>query len=315
MKPSSTRVIFMGSPAFAEPTLRALNSAGYLIPLVLTQPDKPAGRGSRLTPPPVKVLAQQLGIEVFQPASLKTPEVEARLRSASPDVLVVAAYGKIIPASLLVLPKRGSLNVHASLLPRWRGASPVAAAILAGDSTTGVSIMEVVQQMDAGPVVARDELAIEPSDTTGTLESRLARCGATLLVDVLPRWYDGELVPQPQDEARASYCSLIRKEDGHLRRETGAAQAERMVRAYDPWPGAFVQYRGQRLGIWKARVEPLSGESDPGTLVAHNREPAIAFPDALLMLEEVQRQGARRMSGRDFLNGERGHLPIEVGLA
>lgn len=304
----------MGSPAFAEPTLRALNKAGYRIPLVVTQPDKPAGRGSKLTPPPVKVLAEELGLEVYQPESLRSAEVVQRLKAAEPDVFVVAAYGKIIPKSILALPSRGSLNVHASLLPRWRGASPVAAAILAGDTTTGVSIMEVVQKMDAGPVVESAQIPIADTDTTGSLEARLAERGALLLTDVLPGWYVGTITAQPQDESLVTYCSLIKKDDGHLRAGMPVAVAERMVRAYNPWPGAFVRYGGQRLAIWNARVEPDSGEGSVGHLMAHRREPAIVFPDGLLVLQEVQRQGARRMSGRDFLNGERARLPSQVEL-
>ncbi len=312
MDPATTRVIFMGSPAFAEPSLRALNSAGYLIPLVVTQPDKPAGRGSRLRPPPVKALAEDLGLDTFQPQTLKSPEVAERFRAARPDVIVVAAYGKIIPQALLDIPARGPLNVHASLLPRWRGASPVAAAILEGDSVTGVSIMEVVQKMDAGPVLARAEVPMEPTDTTGTLEPRLAARGAELLLDILPAWYDGTIKAEPQNESQATYCSLISKEDGHIPANASAVQAERMVRAYNPWPGAFVIYRGSRLAIWRARVEDLPDDASPGTLFDHNREPAIAFHDGLLVLEEVQRQGAKRLSGRDFLNGERGQLAPEV---
>jgi methionyl-tRNA formyltransferase len=315
MDPSATRVVFMGSPTFAEPILRAINHAGYLIALVVTQPDKPAGRGSRLTPPPVKSLALELGLEVFQPQSLRKEDVHARIRDARPDVLVVAAYGKIIPDAILDLSARGSLNVHASLLPRWRGASPINAAILAGDTVTGVSIMEVVSKMDAGPVVARSQIPIEPSDTAGTLEERLADRGALLLVDVLPGWYDRRLVPEPQDETSVTYCTLIEKQHGHLGSAMSAQQAERAVRAYNPWPGAYVTYGESRLGIWRARVEALPAEAQPGTLLVEKKEPAIAFRDGLLVLEEVQRQGSRRMSGRDFLNGERNRLHATVELA
>ncbi len=314
MDPTGTRVVFMGSPTFAEPTLRALNSAGYLVPLVITQPDRPAGRGSKLTPPPVKVLAESLGLPVFQPETLKKAETLQRIRDAAPDVLVVAAYGKIIPRTILEIPSRGALNVHASLLPRWRGASPIESAILAGDHATGVTIMEVVQKMDAGPIVSATQVPIDPADTAGSLETRLAERGAELLVETLPGWYDGEIAPHEQDESQVTYCSLIKKEDGHLAAGMTAGEAERAVRAYNPWPGAFVAYGEYRLGIWKARVEPDAGDAAPGDLVVRDREPAIAFRDGLLVLEEVQRQGARRMRGRDFLNGERDRLQSKVGL-
>lgn len=312
MEPAETRVIFMGSPAFAEPSLKALNAAGYQVPMVVTQPDKPAGRGSRLTPPPIKRLALDLGIDVYQPPSLRAPGVAQHIRDAVPDVLVVAAYGKIIPRDILDIPSRGSLNVHASLLPRWRGASPVAAAILAGDTTTGVSIMEVVAKMDAGPVVAATQVPIDPADTTGALEGRLAERGALLLVDTLPAWFDRRVHPAPQDETSVTYCSLIDKRDGELHHDMTADEAHRAVRAYNPWPGASVGYKGGRLAIWTAHVQPLSPEAHPGSLLIHERQPAIAFTGGLLVLDEVQRQGSRRMAGRDFLNGERNRLPETV---
>jgi methionyl-tRNA formyltransferase len=261
-------------------------------------------------------VATGLGLDVFQPASLRDDAVVERLRAAKPDVFVVAAYGKIIPSRILDLAARGSLNVHASLLPRWRGASPINAAILAGDAETGVSIMEVVRRMDAGPVVASRSTPIAPDDTAASLDARLSALGAELLVETLPAWYDRAIQPVPQDEDAATYCSLMAKSDGQLRAAMTVAEAERAVRAYDPWPGAFVLYRDQRLAIWKASVsrgEQALGE--PGTLSVVDRKPAIAFPEGLLILDEVQRQGARRVTGDSFLNGERAALPEGVGLA
>lgn len=314
MTAGDVRVVFMGSPAFAVPSLRALVEAGYRVPLVVCQPDRPAGRGARVRMPAVKEFALGCGLEVFQPETLKDEAVVARFAAAEPDVFVVAAYGRIIPRALLAVPRRGSLNVHASLLPRWRGASPVEAAILAGDPETGVSIMEVVPKMDAGPVVAQVTVPIAPDATTRTLEPQLAEAGARLLATVLPGWFAHELPALPQDEAEATYCSLITKEDGHLAATMSAVEAERAVRAYDPWPGAFVRYRGARLGIWRAHVEPLPGTLPVGALVRCGRSPAIAFADGLLVLDEVQREGARRVAGEAFLNGERGHLAREVEL-
>lgn len=315
MNPAELRVVFMGSPAFAVPTLEALVAAGYPVVAVVTQPDRPAGRGGRVMPPEVKVAAKRLGIPVLQPPTFRDGAANEALAALGPDVIVVAAYGKILPAATLAIPRRGCLNVHASLLPRWRGASPIAAAILAGDAETGVTIMEMAREMDAGPVVAQASEPILAGDTTGSLEARLAVLGARTLIEALPGWFAGERVAVPQDEARVTYCQLIRKEDGHLRADMTAAEAERAVRAYDPWPGAFVGYRGGRLGIWRAHVVDDAAEAVPGTLLVHARRPAIAFTDGLLVLDEVQRPGGKRMAGDAFLNGERGRLAPQVGLA
>lgn len=304
----------MGSPAFAVPSLEALVAAGYNVVAAVTQPDRPAGRGGALRQPDVKVAALRHGLDVFQPETLKDEAVREHLRDFRADLFVVAAFGRILPRFVLAMPSRGCVNVHASLLPRWRGASPIAAAILAGDAETGVSIMEMAPEMDAGPVFATASEAIAPTDTTGTLEPRLAALGARTLVDALPRWYDGHLPAVPQDDADVTYCSLIRKEDGWLSATMTAVEAERAVRAFTPWPGAFVHYRGQRLGIWRAHVRPSAAETAVGALLVVDRQPAIALRDGLLVLDEVQRTGARRQSGHDFLNGERGAPAAEVTL-
>lgn len=310
----SPRVLFMGSPAFAVPSLRALAGAGYKIAAVVTQPDRPAGRGGRLTPPDVKVAALELGLPVLQPASLKDPDVQHELRELAPAVTIVAAFGKILPRAVLAIPARGNVNVHASLLPRWRGASPITAAILAGDGETGVSIMEMAPKMDAGPVIARATVPIPPDATTRTLEPELAGIGAETLVATLPRWLSGQLTAVEQDESLVTYCGLVRKEDGHLRTDMTAAEAERAVRAYDPWPGAYVDFRGARLAIWRAHVEQVTGLPEPGATLVYGRLPAVAFREGVLVLDEVQRVGARRIPGDQFLNGERGQLPPTVGL-
>lgn len=315
MTPAATNVVFMGSPAFAVPSLRALVEAGYCLQAVVTQPDRPAGRGGRVAPPEVKVAALELGIPVLQPETLKDQAIREQLASLSPDVIVVAAYGKILPRAILEVPRHGCVNVHASLLPRWRGASPIAAAILAGDPETGVTIMEMVAKMDAGAVIAQSRVPIGPDFTTATLEPMLAGEGARLLVETLPAYLAGTLRAVPQDEALVTMCGLVRKEDGHLRASMTAAEAERAVRAYDPWPGAFVRYRGERLGIWRAHVEPFRGSEPPGVMLVVGRSPALVLRDGLLVLDEVQRQGAKRMTGAQFLNGERGHLEARAELA
>ncbi len=306
-------IVFMGSPDFAVPSLKALVDSGHRIVAVVTQPDRSAGRGGRLAEPPVKPVARDLSIPVFQPESMRDPATIETLRNMHPGVIVVAAYGKILPRAVLSIPSRGSLNVHASLLPRWRGASPVAAAIRTGDAETGVSIMEVVRRMDAGPVVARTTTPIGPEATTATLEPLLASLGAELLVRTLPAWEENKLTPVPQDEAAATYCHILTKEDAHLSAEETAIEAERAVRAFDPWPGAFVEYRGRRLAIWSAHVK--GQEALPGSTHVVDRLPAVAFREGLLLLDEVQLPGRKRVPGKAFLNGQRDWLKMPVGLA
>jgi methionyl-tRNA formyltransferase len=298
----------MGSPAFAVPSLRALAEAGYQVVGAVTQPDRPAGRGGGIREPDVKIAAHALGLPVFQPETLRDPVARERLAGFGAEVFVVAAYGKILPRAVLALPGRGCVNVHASLLPRWRGPSPIAAAILAGDAETGVSIMELVAKMDAGPVFGRRAVRIEPEDSAGSLERRLAELGARTLVDLLPGWYDGLVVAEPQDESKATYCPLLTKADGHLAATMNVAEAERAVRAYDPWPGAFVFYRGERLSIWKSHVAAALPGATRGEMVIRDRLPACVFGGGLLLLDEVQKPGGRRLTGQQFLAGERGKL-------
>ena len=310
---SLPRILFMGSPEFAVPSLRALCEAGYPVVLAVTQPDKPAGRGGKLQKPPVKVAAEELGIPVFQPDTLRDEGVRARLAAAEADIFVVAAYGKILPQAVLDLPRRGCVNVHASLLPKWRGPSPISAAILAGDRETGVSIMELVRKMDAGPVISRRAMDIEAEDTTGTLETKLAALGAEELVRVLPGWFDGELVPEPQDEESATYCHILTKQDGWLKAAMTAAEAARAVRAFNPWPSAYVEMDGERLAVWAAHA--AEGSDAPGMVRVVRKRPAVAFGQGLLVLAEVQRPGGKRLTGEQFLAGLRGQLPPTVVLA
>lgn len=308
------RIVFMGSPAFAVPSLQALVAAGHEITLVVTQPDRPAGRGGKVSPPPVKAAALELGLDIFQPETLKDPIARERLAAPGADVFVVAAYGKILSKAVLSIPRLGCVNVHASLLPRWRGASPITAAILAGDADTGVSIMEMSPGMDEGPVFATAALPLAGTETAGTLEPVLARLGAETLVSALPRWASGELRATPQDAAAATYCWTLQKDSGHLAASMTAAEAERAVRAYNPWPGASVLYREERLAIWKAHVVSVD-HAAAGAFTRTGRLPAVAFRDGLLVLDEVQRPGGKRLPGGAFLNGERGAFPATVGLA
>lgn len=299
----SIRVVFMGSPEFSVPTLRRL-SENYHVAGVVTQPDRPAGRGRVLTPPPVKVLAQELGIEIIQPEKLKEPEAQERLHTWSPDLIVVTAFGQILRKSVLDLPRYGCINVHASLLPRWRGAAPIQAAILHGDPTTGATIMIMDPGIDTGPILAQEGMEIRPDDTAGTLSPRLADAGADLLIRTLPGYLAGSIQPQAQDNEHATYAPMLAKEEGLLDFSQPAEILERRVRAFQPWPGAFFEWQGQPLKIYRARVSACP-ESLPGKRCVVDGLPAVITTQGCLVLEEVQPAGKRPMPGKDFLRGTR----------
>lgn len=318
VSPQETRIVFMGTPAFAVPSLRALVDAGYTVAAVVSQPDRPSGRGGKVQFGPVKTLAVELGIPVYQPEKLRDLGVVEHIAGFAPDAFVVAAYGKIIPNAILALPSRGSVNVHASLLPRWRGASPIEAAILAGDAESGVSIMEVVQKMDAGAVVSQVRVPIRPDHTGGTLEADLAEAGAKLLVESLPGWLERTSPVTPQDEALVTYCTLISKEDGALRAAMTVSDAERAVRAFNPWPGASIVIGEERLIAWEAHVDIGIGESPSlGVLHLTRNSLAVGFEDGWLALDVVQRPGGKRQPVREYLNGVRGRgaMPAQAVLA
>ena len=305
------RAVFMGTPDFAAVVLQRLLQRPDLVTLaaVVTQPDRPAGRGRRLEQPPVKVAAAGAGIEVVQPVSVRRPRFVEWLRRVAPDLLLVAAYGKILPPAVLAIPPRGALNVHASLLPRHRGASPVSAALLAGDSVTGVSLMLMNEAMDAGPVLATAAEPIAPDDTTETLTERLSSLGATLLVNALPQWLAGTLTAQPQDSGQATYCRPLRRDDGRLLWDEPAEYLARQVRAMIPWPGAYTYWADQQLKVWAATALAADADSTtppvPGTVVEQDRRPAVVCGEGLLALNHVQLAGRRRMAAADFLRGQR----------
>lgn len=307
----------MGSPDFAAPSLRRLIDDGYNVVGVYTQPDRAAGRGRHVAAPPVKRVAEEAGLPVFQPVSLRQPGAVAELASLRPDLIVVVAFGQILRPSVLELAPRGALNVHASLLPKYRGASPVAAALLNGEQFTGVTIMLLDEGMDTGPVLAQQTEPVLPQDTTGTLSARLAQTGAALLVATLPRWLAGQIEPQPQDESRATLTRRIDKEDGRLDWRLSARDLWGRVRAYTPWPSATTSLDGTPVQILQAWPLDDRETSDPGRIVALPH--AVDLPDGmerarfgvetghgLLLPLVLQKAGRRPLSARDFANGERG---------
>ena len=295
----------MGTPEFAVPVLEALADAHRVVGVV-TQPDRPAGRGRRLAPSPVKQVALEHGLMLSQPHSLRTPEAVAQLSAWRPEVIVVAAFGQILPQDVLDLPPHGCLNVHGSLLPRWRGAAPVTAAILAGDEVTGVTIMQMDAGLDTGPVLAQREELIAPDDTQATLEERLARLGAELLVETLVAYLAGSLLPRSQPDEGATYAGQLRKEDGWLDWSRPAVELDRRVRAFTPWPGAFTMWRGRRLKVLRAVPLPAwRGGVSPGTVVALAGGVVVATGEGALRLEEVQLAGKRPMDIGAFLRGQR----------
>ena len=305
---ATTRIVFMGTPDFATPTLRALvenaPANGWEVVAVITQPDRRAGRGKKLVASPVKQMALDYGLPVLQPERLrKRPDAVEELRALAPDLFVVAAYGLILPAEVLEIPQFGCINVHASLLPAYRGASPITAAILDGLDETGVTIMLMDEGMDTGPVLHQAAEPIRADDTTATLSARLAEQGAAALVETLPRWLRGEIAPMDQEElpGEPSICRLIKKQDGLIDWSRPAAYIERMTRAYTPWPGAFTRWRGQNFKVLQAAV--MEGKAQPGAVVMTEQGPAVGTGEGLLLLKRVQPAGKRAMDIRSFLNG------------
>jgi methionyl-tRNA formyltransferase len=300
---TNPRIVFMGSPEFALPALRRL-AAEYPISGVVTQPDRPAGRGRQPKAPPVKLLAERLQLPVIQPERLKTPDAMAQLQAWQPELIVVAAFGQILRPAVLDLPPLGCINIHGSLLPRWRGAAPVQAAILNGDMTTGVTIMRMDTGVDTGPLLSQRSLPILPDDTAGSLGQRMAELGADLLLETLPAYLDGCCIPQAQDDSRATYAPMIKKEDGELDFSQPAESLARRVRAFNPWPGASMSWQGQALKIQAARA--VQGSSrQPGRRLIENGQPAVETSDGVLVLEVVQPAGKKPMPGQDFLRGAR----------
>lgn len=304
---TESRIVFMGSPEFAVPLLEAL-AANFNVVGVVTQPDRPAGRGNRLTAPAVKSAASRLQLPIIQPQRLRQPEAMEQLRAWDPEIIVVAAFGQILRPELLALPRFGCLNVHASLLPRWRGAAPIAAAILHGDSQTGVSLMLMDAGVDTGPVISQKSTPILPGETAGSLSRRLSSLGAEILLEELPAYLDGKLLPIPQEETHATLAPMLKKVDGLLAFNKPAVELVRMVHAFNPWPGAYTFWKGQMLKILLASYSDDAGlpfRPDPGSRLVWDNRPAIATSVGVLLLDEVQPAGRKPVTGKAFLSGAR----------
>jgi len=302
------RVIFMGTPEFAVNALELLVTNRYKLVAVYTQPDRVAGRGLSQVQSPVKGVALAYGLSVKQPAKLRDGEVIAEIAGLRPDVIVVAAYAQKLPKAVLDIPPLGCVNIHPSLLPRHRGISPVPAAILSGDGFTGVSVMLMDEGWDTGPVLSRAQVAISAQDTTGSLMEKLSRIGAQLLLDVLPRLAGGTLIPQPQDEAMASYSGLISKEDGEIDWHLPAVDIWRRVRAYQPWPECYTFWRGKQFKILEAVPLDMQATDAVGQLIALDRKNTtfgVSTGEGVLSVLTVQLEGKRVMSAAEFLRGQR----------
>ena len=295
------RVAFAGTPAFAVPALERLHAAGHAIVLVLTQPDRPAGRGLKLTPSAVCAAADRLGLPVDKPLTLRDPLAQQRLADTMADVLVVAAYGLILPPAVLAIPPRGCLNIHASLLPRWRGAAPVHRAILAGDAQTGVDIMRMDAGLDTGAVLMERRTPIGPGETTGELTQRLADLGGAAIVEALEHL--GELVPRPQPDEGVTYAAKVSKSEATVDWSAPAVAIARQVRAFNPSPGADALLGGERVKVWDA--EPCQGDGTAGAILeAGDGGIVVACGEGALRIRQLQRPGGKRLTANDFLRGK-----------
>jgi len=307
-----TRVVFMGTPAFAVPILDMLVQADYDLAAVVTRPDRQAGRGQRIVASPVKEYATARGLPLLQPKTLRDAAVVQALHDLNPEVIVVAAFGLILPPPVLALPPRGCINVHASLLPKYRGAAPIAAAVLAGELETGITLMLMDEGLDTGPVLAQARLPIAPDDTAGSLAEKLSRLGARLLSETLPRWLAGQVTPQPQDHSQATLVRTFKKEHGRIDWTLPAIEIERRVRAFSPWPSAYTYWKGRLLKVLRAETVDLALPEPPGQVVAQDGV-LVATGRGALALREVQLEGKRAMGIDEFVRGQRAFVGAVLG--
>ncbi|MEQ9877097.1 methionyl-tRNA formyltransferase [Pectobacterium aroidearum] len=302
----SLRIIFAGTPDFAARHLDALLSSGHEVVGVFTQPDRPAGRGNKLTPSPVKVLAEQHNIPVFQPKSLRPAENQAMVQALDADVMVVVAYGLILPQPVLSMPRLGCINVHGSLLPLWRGAAPIQRALWAGDSETGVTIMQMDVGLDTGAMLHKISCPILPQDTSATLYDKLAELGPRGLLETLKQLADGSAVAEAQNDALATYAEKLSKEEARLNWQLSAEQLERCIRAFNPWPVSYFTVDEQPVKVWKAEVMTTAHSSLPGTILQADKQGVqVATAAGILNIQELQPAGKKVMSAQDLLNSRR----------
>ncbi len=309
-------ILFCGTPQFAVPTLERLLAEKFTIELVITNPDEPRGRGYELQPPPVKQVATRAGLQVFQPAKLKDPTTVEFLSKFHPDAIVVVAYGHIIPKWMIDLPRHGCINLHASLLPKYRGAAPIQWALIRGETVTGITTMKIDPGLDTGDMLLKREIPIRDEDTTETLSARLSPVGAELMVETLRRLERGDLMPQPQDNSLATLAPMLKKEDGVIDWAQTAREIWGRVRGLRPWPGAYTTFRGENLHIWAGSpaATPALSNTNPGTLVAeHGKLSVVCGQGTLLEVRELQLAGRKRLAARDFLNGVRLPAHEKVG--
>lgn len=303
------RIVFMGTPEFAIPSLEAILRSDNQVVGVVTQPDRPKGRGQQLVSPPVKLVAERTGIPILQPLKIRTPEFLQALSAWQPDLIAVAAYGRILPTPILRLPPMGCVNVHGSLLPKYRGAAPVQWAVINGETETGITTMLMDEGMDTGEMLLQERLEISPEDTAETLAPRLAELGGRLLLDTLMQLKAGTLTPKKQDDGQATLAPILKKEDGLIDWTMSATSLANRVRGLSPWPGAFTFFGEERWNIWKAVSNVAAATDKPGTIVAVNKQTImVSTGDGLLGIREIQTANSKRMSADQFLAGHR--IPV-----
>ena len=308
------RLIFLGTPKFAVPSLRALLDAGAPILLVVTQPDRPRGRGRRVAAPPVKQLAQERGLQVYQPEKVKSPEAVERLTALGPSCLVVVAYGQLLPGEILKIPPLGAVNVHASLLPKYRGPAPIHWALIQGETETGVTTMFMDVGMDTGDILLQRKVVIQPEETAGSLHDHLAEEGAKVLVETLYLLKRGDLEPRAQDSSQATYAPMLLKEDGKVDWHEAAKRICCRIRGLDPWPGGFTSWQGKRLKLFGCRALSISTQAEPGTVIAAAEDGLqVAAGEGAVLIETLQLEGGRPLAVPDFLRGHPFQVEDKLG--
>ncbi len=307
------RVVFMGTPDFAVPALSRLHKSDHELVLVVTQPDRPKGRGRKLTPPPVKIAAEKKGYEIFQPESILDKKLEEKLSNLRPDLVAVVAFGFILTRSLLEIPRLGAVNIHGSLLPKYRGPAPIQWAIINSEDTTGVTAIQMDEKMDTGDILLAEETEIGPDETSATLHDRLSELGGDLLVRVMDQLAVGSATSMPQDHTQATYCALLKKKDGQINWSLPAKRIEAFIRGVTPWPGAYTFYGDKRLKIFKAKVESIKAKESPGTEIrSFFWDMRVATGEGVLSLKEVQSGSGKRLLIKEFVLGNQ--IPVGTVL-